>query len=444
MYEKLQESGRVRLITALTVAAVALWVIGVAIPGLGNHPTSADPDPERVEGNPSCATVIPGEFDHEEKIEPVEDGVFPFSFDGVSGEITLVVDEGAKTFDFSITGAVAVSVIVKGGPNANWYDYRPDGVSSDVDLHAPSRNGGLFGLSHISFCLAEAPPELVITKTAAADTITVGDKGSFTITVENVGQGTAENVVIDDTLPNDVLDWVENPDLTECAITGGNSLHCDVGDLDPTESFSITVETAEAIALGSELCGITLDNTAFTEADNHDQISEDASIDVICGAIEVNKFAKVPGSTDTQPVEGAGFTLFDNGTAVDPPGEVTTSAGGIACFDGLPVDTEFRLSETTTPLGYATVDDRTVTSSADNADCEGTGAPITVNVENQPLTDLSIDVEAQVPGATNSTIVCVDESDTEVGNSGANSDPASLDVEDLLPGTYTCTIVIDP
>ncbi len=438
------ESGRVRIVSALTVFAVALWAVAIAIPGLGDHNTTSV-TPTVVAGNPSCATVIPGEFDHEEKIEPVEDGTFPFSFDGVSGTITLVVDEGAKTFDFTIDGAAAVSVLVKGGPNANWYDYRPDGVTSDVDLHAPRRNGGLFGLSHISFCLVEAPPELVITKTAAADPITVGDKASFTITVENVGAGTAENVVIDDELPNAVLDWVENPDTGECTIASGNTLHCDVGDLAPSGSFSVTVETTEAILLGSALCGTTLDNTAFTEADNHGQISDNATIDVICGAVQVNKFAKVPQSTDTQPVAGAGFTLFDGATAVVPPGEVTTDADGVACFDGLPVDTAFTLRETTTPAGYATVDDRTVTSSADDANCAGTsGSPTTVDVENDPLTDLFIEVAAQIAGATNSSIECVDASDSSSIGSEPLGDPVSLDVDGLEPGTYVCTIVIDP
>lgn len=437
------ESGKIRLLSAATVFALALWAVFIALPGAADHPTSKV-IPSLVEGNPACMDIVGLEFDHDEKIEPVEDGTFGFSFNGVTGTITLEVNEGAKTFDFTISGALANAVIVKGGPNANLYDYSPlGGVSSDTDLHAPNRGGGFFGLSHISFCLIEAPPELEITKTAGDSEITVGEKASFTITVANVGQGTAENVVIDDTLPNSVLDWVEKPDTTECAITNGNTLHCDVGDLDPTDSFSVTVETTEAIQLGSSLCGTTLNNTAFTEADNHVQISDDASISVVCGAIEVDKFAKVPQSTDTQPVQGAGFTLFDGATAVDPPGEQTTDASGDACFDGLPVNTSYTLRETTTPSGYATVADQTVTSSAANADCDGNGTPTHVDVENQPLTDIYLEAVAQIGGATNSSIDCVDEGETSIG-SEALSDPAELDIDGLEPGTYVCTIVIDP
>jgi hypothetical protein len=38
----------------------------------------------------------------------------------------------------------------------------------------------------------------------------------------------------------------------------------------------------------------------------------------------------------------------------------------------------------------------------------------------------------------------VDASLVSIGSSGAAADPATLDVDDLPIGTYTCTIVIDP
>ncbi|HEX6233599.1 MAG TPA: prealbumin-like fold domain-containing protein [Jiangellaceae bacterium] len=252
-------------------------------------------------------------------------------------------------------------------------------------------------------------------------------------------------MTIDDELPNTVLDWeVVSEDIVgACSVTGGNSLHCDVGDLAPSSSFSVRVQITEPIALGSERCGETLDNTVFADADNADEVDDDASISVICGAIQVNKFTKVPGNGD-QPLSGAGFTLFDNGNAIDPPGEVTTGADGIACFDGLPVDTEFRLSETTVPAGYTGAADQQVTSSAENADCAGEGMPTMVDVENIPLTDFTGTLTAQVPGATNSTIECVDDQGTPIGDSGPFADPATVNITDLEPGTYECTLVIDP
>lgn len=138
--------------------AIAALVTGLIVgPASADHPSSAV-TPSVLAGNQSCANAIPGQFELERKIEPVADGTYSFSND-ISGTITLDVDEGAKTFDFSIEGAVALSVLVKGGPNTNWYDYRPEGVASDVDLHAPRQpNGNLYGLSHVTFCLGPAAP----------------------------------------------------------------------------------------------------------------------------------------------------------------------------------------------------------------------------------------------------------------------------------------------
>ena len=45
----------------------------------------------------------------------------------------VAVNEGAQTFRFTLTGDfVAAGVIVKGGSNANFYDYRPDGNAADT------------------------------------------------------------------------------------------------------------------------------------------------------------------------------------------------------------------------------------------------------------------------------------------------------------------------
>ena len=67
----------------------------------------------------------------------------------------------------------------------------------------------------------------------------------------------------------------------------------------------------------------------------------------------------------------------------------------------------------------------------------------TVSFVNIPLTNLSVSVDSQVDGGTASTIDCDDNlSDLPVAT-GANGD-GSKNIVDLEPGTYTCTIVIDP
>jgi hypothetical protein len=52
---------------------------------------------------------------------------------------------------------------------------------------------------------------------------------------------------------------------------------------------------------------------------------------------------------------------------------------------------------------------------------------------------------SQVDGGTASQINCVDAADEDVGNSGPGFvDPATANANDLPPGTYTCTVVVDP
>ena len=69
-----------------------------------------------------------------------------------------------------------------------------------------------------------------------------------------------------------------------------------------------------------------------------------------------------------------------------------------------------------------------------------------VSFQNTPLTDLLVEVESQVEGGTVSSISCVDEEDASIGEDGVPNlvDPASVEADDLAPGTCVCTIVIDP
>jgi hypothetical protein len=146
------------------------------------------------------------------------------------------------------------------------------------------------------------------------------------------------------------------------------------------------------------------------------------------GAITVTKTRKhaAEGSGD-HPFAGVNFTV--NGVTK------ATDAQGQACFDGL-LFGSYVVHETTPP-GYATVADQTVT--VDNtATCAGGGGE-SVSFSNTPLTNLTVSVDSQVDGGTASTIDCVLDS----AATGPNGD-GSLTLPDLEPGTYTCTVVIDP
>ena len=58
---------------------------------------------------------------------------------------------------------------------------------------------------------------------------------------------------------------------------------------------------------------------------------------------------------------------------------------------------------------------------------------------------VALNTTSEVPGVTNSSIQCVNSSNSDVGNSPQGpADPVSVTANGLKPGTYTCTIVVDP
>jgi fimbrial isopeptide formation D2 family protein/uncharacterized repeat protein (TIGR01451 family) len=126
-------------------------------------------------------------------------------------------------------------------------------------------------------------PDLNIQKTPDAGLISAGDDAEFGITVTNDGPGIARDVVIDDTLPAG-LTWTDDSD--DCTVTGGNVLHCEVGDLGVDDSFTVNVSAPTTV----ETCG-ALPNTATADASNHGQVSDPGLITCQLPNIEVAKTA---------------------------------------------------------------------------------------------------------------------------------------------------------
>jgi hypothetical protein len=148
------------------------------------------------------------------------------------------------------------------------------------------------------------------------------------------------------------------------------------------------------------------------------------------GAIEVTKVRKhaADGPGD-HPHAGVDFTV--NGVTK------TTDANGKACFDNL-LPGDYTVHETV-PAGYNGEADKTVTVN-NKASCSDTPyVGETVTFHNTPLTNFTVSVDSQIDGGTASTITCGPASAT----TGANGD-GSLTRNNLEPGTYSCTIVIDP
>jgi hypothetical protein len=212
------------------------------------------------------------------------------------------------------------------------------------------------------------------------------------------------------------------------------------GDLNPG-----TYDVAETVPAGWNLVSATCDDGSDPAS-----IGLSGGETVTCtfhdaretGAIEITKTRKhaADGSGD-QPHAGVTFTVTGGEL---PAAGVTavTDANGVACVDGLQFG-NYTVTEIV-PAGYVS-DDATEDVSVDTeSDC-GDGNEATVSFHNTPLTNLSVAVDSQVPGGTHSSIVCEDTGGV-IGSAGTgfDTDDVNLGVNDLEPGTYTCTVVIDP
>jgi hypothetical protein len=188
------------------------------------------------------------------------------------------------------------------------------------------------------------------------------------------------------------------------------------------------------------------------------------------GAIRINKTSSKAAAT---ALTGAKFYLCTNnvnststctaatnasGTTVTNP---LTTTSGTVCVANLPLG-QYYVFESAAPSGYA-IDDGTAHSANVTAagDCStSTSASVTLPFTDTPLTDLSVHVASEVSGGTKSAIFCKDASNNSIGNSpqptgaiaGTTStydDPLTLNADPthgaaLTPGTYTCTVIIDP
>jgi hypothetical protein len=144
------------------------------------------------------------------------------------------------------------------------------------------------------------------------------------------------------------------------------------------------------------------------------------------GALRIHKDRKhAADGAGNHPHAGVTFTVSGVGDFV------TDSSGDICVEDLLPGS--YTVTETL-PAGYHNADlsqDYTVVNGTTCADAA------VATFLNTPLTNVTVSVDSQVPGGTSSTIDC------GVASAGPGDD-ISASATDLEPGTYTCTIVIDP
>jgi Prealbumin-like fold domain len=268
-------------------------------------------------------------------------------------------------------------------------------------------------------------------KSRASDAFTSALKDFIapeSISLDTCGTIIVEKVTVPSPDPTDTSFNFEADYTADFALKNGESKT--VGDLNP-DTYSV----AETVPANWELTSATCSDGSDPAA-----IALGPSETVTCtftntlqlGAIKVTKTAKhaaAEGGTILQ--SGVDFTV--NGVTD------TTDANGEACFDGLTFGS-YDVTETV-PAGYHAEGPTTKAVVVDNAaSCsDDPYGGESVSFTNIPLTDITLSVDSQVDGGTASTMDC----EGETGSTDADGD-GSVTKTDLEPGTYTCTVVIDP
>jgi uncharacterized surface anchored protein len=153
------------------------------------------------------------------------------------------------------------------------------------------------------------------------------------------------------------------------------------------------------------------------------------------GAIEITKTRKhaADGFGD-HPQSGVEFTV--NGETKK------TDANGRVCFDDLLFD-DYTVHEVT-PAGYHGEADKTVTVNNEASCADDPFGGETVAFHNTPLSNITVSFESQVSGGTAATIDCTGLTADPPDGTPTAFDDSSETFRNLEPGTYTCTVVVDP
>jgi prealbumin domain-containing protein len=165
------------------------------------------------------------------------------------------------------------------------------------------------------------------------------------------------------------------------------------------------------------------------------------------GAIQILKESSKAAAT---PLTGAMFKITTDAAGLNQiaGSPFTTDGSGLICVGNLAFATYY-VTETAAPAGYS-IDDSTTHSAVVNTPGSCPGSPSvgdSFTFTDTPLTDLTVTVKSEATGGTTSMIKCVGPSPSTSDILGSPQGPGgsvTLTSNGLVPGTYTCTVVIDP
>jgi uncharacterized repeat protein (TIGR01451 family) len=290
------------VLALVAILSLLLSLFAIARPVIANHDVVGPAVPATfTPGNPSCPAGTT-----EIKFEPVANGskTVTINVDGTPVDVTATLSNvGNGMIDFSVDNGLALVVIVKGGPNANVYDYRPGGTAHDDRLVTPTNpsNNQPFGLSHVSICVIPILASIEVDK-SGPDLSKVGDPTDYTVTITNTGniQLFIESVM--DTLAGDLTAAVvaqcgplavdeicafdysytpveADPDPLENTVTVSANSASDFSGTDATDSGSATVnlfqpdievtkdgDVTEALVGDTVTYTVTIENTSSADS----------------------------------------------------------------------------------------------------------------------------------------------------------------------------------
>ncbi len=212
----------------------------------------------------------------------------------------------------------------------------------------------------------------------------------------------------------------------------------------PSGAYGVTESSLPANwVLKSLTCTATGTGTSATPSGATVNITMAANGNVDCiytnrlqlGAIKITKTS----SKGLHPgLQGATFSIESGGSPITGS-PFTTDSDGTVCVDGLQFGT-YSVMETGAPTGYA-IDDATAhdVTVDTNATCSDAHGQATFAATDTPLSQITVSFHSIVSGVTSATIQCTGDLNPQNLPDGT---PRTLD--NLVPGTYTCTVVIDP
>ena len=190
-------------------------------------------------------------------------------------------------------------------------------------------------------------PDLAIVKTGPA-TASPGDTLTWTLSVTNTGNVTAQGATVTDTLPDGIAFVSANGLGWSCSYT--TTLSC-------TDSVLLATGASSPITvvgtLGSGFTGASFTNTAVvgptdaTPGDNTSSVTTTVSTETQGGSGGGD--VSGPGTPGT-PITGGGGGLAFTG-APGTPGTPTTGGGGVLAFTGAPIGLMMLVGQTLFALG---------------------------------------------------------------------------------------------